>query len=190
MQRLHVVLPLQSVAISVSQCMMVLVALPAATWLLHCSTSHQCAKDSSNAEDGWCCRPRGRVDEQIRGFFCAFFFFLSIPVDGGLLSVWLGLELSAKRPSCSGAVTGIIEQLLRDTLPLVFACCGNVRVPEWAPVGANPAFLETDGYLFHFLKSHFLFEFLFVCEDHQLWRSPLCSSTPNANKRSSQMFSN
>lgn len=101
-------------------------APPAATWPLCCSTFHWCAKDPSNWEDWWCRRLRGRVDEQIRGFFLFLCFFFSFfGVDGGLLSVWLALQLSARRPSWSGpswarAVTGIIKQLLRDILPLVF----------------------------------------------------------------------
>lgn len=130
-------------------------APPAATWPLYPSTFHWCAKDSSNWEDWWCRRPRGRVDEQIRGFFCLFVCFSFFGVDGGISSVWLGLELSVRRPSwsgpsCSGAVTGIIEQLLRDILPLAFACYGKLRVPEWAPVCGNPAFSETDEHLFYF----------------------------------------
>lgn len=168
---------------------MVLGAPPAATWLLHRSTFHRCAKDSSSEEDWWCRRPRGWVDEQIRGFFVCVYFFLFFPVDGGLLSVWLGLELSARRPSCSGAVTGIIEQLLRDTLPLVFACYGKMRVPEWAPVAANPAFSETDGHLFYLFFLNLIFSLSFpLCARITGSAAAQQESTVQLNNKSQQMI--
>lgn len=135
----------------------------------------------------------GESMSKLKAFFICLFVFSFFGVDGGLSSVWLGLELSVRRPSwsgpsCSGAVTGIIEQLLRDILPLVFACYGKLRVPEWAPVCGNPAFSETDEHLFHFFfKSHFLFEFLFVCKDHRLC-SRSAGSTAQLNTKHQQLI--
>lgn len=158
---------------------MVLGAPPAATWLLHRSTFHRCAKDSSNEKTDDAADLVGGSMSKLEAFLCVCIFFSFFPVDRGLLSVWLGLELSARRPSCSGAVTGIIEQLLRDTLPLVFACYGKMRVPEWAPVAANPAFSETDGHLFYFFFLNLIFSLSF----------PLCARITGSAGRSAGIHS-